>query len=249
MKWNRILYLDVKTTALDPKVANILEMAFVKEVNGGQVGDIQSLKVQPILHFEDKLYGEHTLDTFCETYNSKYHDGDVKCLKPFRFPGKSPLFMYAKESLTCNLPAPKVADPSSWVLDKTRMPAKKALMFLIEYLDDIVNPMDRWVLVGHNVKFHFEVLTWWAIRLLGQEGADKQLLNKLNKFVTLDTLSLVRWFQYAGKVTSETAKLGDAAASLGISTKGLHSAEGDVKLIQDIVWRLVKAPPDFGIPF
>lgn len=248
MKWNRILYFDVKTTALDYKVASVLEMAFVKEVSGGQVGEVQSLKIQPILHFEDKLYGEQTLDDFCSTYNKSYHDGDVKCLKTFGFKG-TPLFMYAKESLTCNLPAPKVADPSSWVLDKARMPAKKALMTLIDYLDDIVNPMDRWVLVGHNIKFHLDVLTWWATRLLGQKEADKQLLNKLNKFVTLDTLSLVRWFQYSGRVSSETAKLGDVASSLGISTVDLHSAEGDVKLIQDIVWRLMKAPSDFEIPF
>ena len=248
MKWNRILYLDVKTTALDPTIANILEMAFVKEVNGGQVGEVQSLKIQPILHFEDKLYGEQPIESFCSEYNAQYHDGDVKCIKTFGFQGK-PLFMYAKESLTCNLPAPKVADPSSWVLDKARMPAKKALMALIDYLDDIINPMDRWVLIGHNVKFHHDVLTWWATRLLGQKEADKQLLNKLNKFVTLDTLSLVRWFQYSGKVTSETAKLGDVASSLGICVQGGHNADDDVRRIQDIVWRLVKAPSDFEIPF
>jgi len=251
MKWNRLLYFDVETTSLDPEVASIREMAFVKEVDGMQVGDVVNLKVKPILHFEDQLYGGERLADFCGEFNSKYRDGDPKRLVPFAFSEGDPLFMYAKELLTFNLPAPQKADPGAWLLGKESMSAKKALMTLIEYLSEPsgIDGITKWVLVGHNIGFDLDVLTWWSRRILGTHEAEKQILSKINKWVTLDTLPLVRWFQWSGRIRSQTARLGDAADALGINTDGLHTAAGDIRMTQEIIMKLLKPEYDFEIPF
>jgi DNA polymerase III epsilon subunit-like protein len=114
-------------------------------------------------------------------------------------------------------------------------------MDLIEYLSDDKDVPGRWVLAGHNVKYDYDVLTYWAMRLLGEDEAPL-LLDKFNKYVFLDTLALTRWYQYAGKLTTEKANLGDVASELNIDTSQMHTAKADVFASRQVARQLLGLP-------
>jgi DNA polymerase III epsilon subunit-like protein len=225
--FNKILWLDTETSGLDPKISNILELAWKLEVNKS-TSDMRCIKVQPILHCEDKLYGSlGDVKSFCDSYNSKMHEKDPDQLVPFSFPGGSPLFIYAKSALTFNRTPPDIANPEDWLLGAGVTPAKQALLTLIEDLGDTKG---RWILAGHNVSFDYTMLYWWSRRLLGQESA--LLMDKLNKYVFLDTLDLTRWMQYSGRLSIKEAKLSEVASTLGMDVSKAHSADSDVDFAQ-----------------
>ena len=233
MNFNKILWADVETLSLDPKIASIRELAYVKEINGKQIGEIQSLKVQPILHLEDMLYGHQDINEFCAEYNRKVgHPADPECLMTFSFEGGDPLFFHSKAALTFNLPPPQIVKPADWLLGKGLVSAHKALMTLIDYLSDDT-AQGRWILAGHNVRYDYDVLTWWAKRLLGEIDA-KLLLDQINKYVFLDTLALSRWFQYSGRLKTDKANLGNVAQELGIDISAMHTASADVFASKEI---------------
>ena len=232
MNYSHVIWADIETTALDPKIASIRELAYVKEIDGKQIGEIQSIKVQPILHMEDMLYGHYDITEFCAAYNKKVgHPQDPDCIMPFAFPNGPPLFFHSKAALTFNLPAPQVVDPGSWLLDKDRVSAYQALMTFIDYLSDDNGKAGRWVLAGHNVSYDYNVLTYWSKRLLGDA---KMLLDKLNKYAFLDTLAMSRWHQYSGRLKTDRANLGAVAQELGIDTSAMHTAIADVYASKEI---------------
>lgn len=247
MKWNKLLHLNVETTALDPEVANVIEIAYTKEVGGATDSIIHSFKVQPVLHSEDQLYCHKTPETFCAEYNHKLHTADPKRLKLFSFPDNPPLFTYNQAAAAYNSDS---VDPSSWLLAKGSISAKRALNRLITYLENegLETPSERWVLIGHNVKWDLEVLTFWAKRVLGEEEAERLLLSKINRFAMLDTVHLAQWFQYAEKLTCPTSKLHDIAKALHLGTERLPKAANDIRLVQSIVWELLKNQ-GWTIPF
>lgn len=226
--FNKILWLDTETSGLDPKISNILELAWKTEVDKS-TSDMHYIKVQPILHCEDKLYGTSDIKSFCTSYNSKMHEKDPDQLVSFSFPEGSPLFVYAKSALTFNRTPPDVVDPADWLLCAGAKPAKQALLALI---NDLGDTKGRWILAGHNVSFDYTMLHWWSRRLLGQEYT--LLMDKLNKYVFLDTLDLTRWMQYSGRLSIEKGNLSKVAAALGMDVSQAHSADADVDFAQKV---------------
>jgi DNA polymerase III epsilon subunit-like protein len=233
--YNKVLWLDTETSGLDPKVTNILELAWMKEVNG-QLSSIQKLKVQPIFHYEDHLFGPQApngfqdINDFCIDYNKKIaskHDPDN--LRTFAFPNGSPLFAYASSALTFNVQPPDINNPMDWVIGGA-MPAQQALQIL---QDDLGESSGRWILAGHNISFDYEVLYWWSRRLLGQQDASS-FINKINKFVFLDTLDLVRWFQYSGRLPEGKGNLSNIASHLELKIDDAHTADVDVALSNQV---------------
>jgi hypothetical protein len=243
MRFAKYLWIDCETFSLDPTIASVRELAYVAEINGKQIGEIQSYKVQPVFHKEDLLYGHMGIDEFCKSYNKKFHPMDPDRLVTFGFKENAPLFVHSKAALTFNVPPPQVVNPADWVIGKDLVSAHKALMALIDYLIANDSVQGRWVLAGHNVKYDFDVLTYWAKRLLG-ENESKLLLDKINKYIFLDTLSLCRWMQYSGQLTTDKANLGNVAEELGIDTSNMHSALADVYACREIAYRLLKKEKD-----
>jgi DNA polymerase III epsilon subunit-like protein len=238
MNFSKVLWLDTETSGLDPKVSNILELAWMTEVDKNR-GEMRRFKVQPIFHSEDMVYGPlapngKDIQTFCKEYNSTFHEKDPDALRTFSFPDGDPLFIYAKGALTFNVPPPDILNPMDWVIGDV-VTAKQALYQLI---DDLGDSMGRWVMAGHNITFDYEMLHWWSKRLLGPEH--KLLMDKLNKYVFLDTLDLSRWFQYTGELKTKKADLSTVAAYLGIDVTKAHTADADVRFCQEIVKILLK---------
>lgn len=232
MKFDKILWLDTETFSLDPKVASIRELSYVAECDGKQLSDIQSFKVQPILHYEDMLFGHMGIKEFVADYNKKFHPQDPDRLVTFGF--QEPLFVYSKAALTFNLPPPKIINPQDWLIGTDLTSAKKALLALMEYIFKFdTQTTGRWVLAGHNIKYDFDVLTSWTQRLLGEDEA-KVLLNKFNRYVFLDTLALSRWMQYSKRLTAERANLESVAAELDIDVSNIHTASFDVFASKEI---------------
>ena len=232
MKFNKVLWIDTETFSLDPKVASIRELSYVAEIDGKQLSEIQAYKVQPILHYEDRLYGHMGIKEFVVDYNRRFHPQDPDRLVTFGF--QKPLFVYSKAALTFNLPPPQIINPQDWLIGDELISAKKAFTALIDYVfshDDKV--AGRWILAGHNVQYDYNVLTYWTQRLCGEEDA-KELLNKFNRYVFLDTLALSRWMQYSKRLTIEQANLGAVANELGIDTSKLHTAVFDVFASKEI---------------
>jgi DNA polymerase III epsilon subunit-like protein len=239
MKYAKVVFLDTETISLDPRIASIREISYVKEIDGEQVGEIQAYKVQPILHMEDKLYGDQDIHEFCRKYNAKVgHPADPDCLVPFGFQGGDPLFFHSKAALTFNLAPPKVLDPADWLLNKELLPPYQVAMKLLDYMNDDHGVQGRWVLAGHNIKYDFEVITWWLKRLLGEDES-RYIIDKFNKFVFLDTLQLARWFQYSGRLQTERANLSAVAEELGLDTSAMHTATADVIACRTIARRLL----------
>jgi len=228
-----VLWMDCETTSLDPRVASIRELAYVAEVNGKQLGEIQSLDVQPILHFEDLVYGDQDIHKFVENYNKKFHGKDQDRLAVFGFDESNPLFFYSKAVLTFNVEAPGILDPRDWILGATKYSAYKALKTLDEYLTTVTDVPGRWILAGHNVKYDLDVITNVAYRVLGKESAYK-FLDKINKYVMLDTLSLARWFQYSGRLKTTKANLTAVAKELGLDVDNMHNASADIFASKEI---------------
>lgn len=244
MYFNKILWLDTETTSLDPKVANIREMAYVKEVEGKQVGELKSFQVQPILHLEDKLYGHRDIREFCAEYNRQVgHPADPDCLTTFQFADGEPLFFHSKAALTFNLTPPDIVNPVTWLIGKEIISASKMLSILLEDLDQHSDVQGRWILAGHNVRFDFEVMVWWIRRLLGDDEA-KNVMNYFNRYVFLDTLALTRWFQYSGLLKTQKANLGAVAAELGIDVAEMHTAFADVFASRSIARFLLRKTND-----
>lgn len=239
MRYDKILWIDCETFGLDPKIASVRELSFVAEINGQQVGDIQSYKVQPVFHMEDLMYGHMDIDEFCKDYNKKFHAQDPDRLAVFGFKEDAPLFVYSKAALTFNLPPPQIINPAEWVIGEGLISAYKALMALVDYLTVNDKVAGRWVLAGHNIKYDYDVLTNWSQRLLGEKET-KLLLEKFNKYIFLDTLSLCRWMQYSGRLETTKANLGNVAAELGIDTKHMHSALADVYACKEIAHILLE---------
>ena len=244
MNYSKVLFIDSETTSLDPKIASVRELAYVKEINGKQIGDIQSFKVSPILHFEDQLYCNQSITDFCRDYNRKFHEQDPDRLAMFSFPDQDPLFFYSKAVLTFGLPAPEILNPADWLLGNDKTSPSEAVMDLIEYLSEDNTP-GRWILAGHNVSYDFNVLTYWTKRILGELNA-KMLLDKFNKFVFLDTLALSRWHQYSGRLKTDRANLGDVAGELGIDVSNMHSAAADVFASKEIARILLNDKEDIN---
>ena len=238
MRYDKVLYLDCETFALDPTIASVRELAYVGEINGKQVSDIQSHKVRPVFHLEDLLYGHMDIHEFCRDYNKKFHIDDPDRAVTFGFKEEMPLFVHSKAALTFNVPPPQVVNPADWVIGDDLVSAHTALMSLIEYLSTNSSVQGRWVLAGHNVQYDYNVLAHWSRRLLGEKDS-KMLLDKIDKYIFLDTLSLCRWMQYAGRIEAEKANLGIIAAELGIDTKNMHSAFADVYACREIAYRLL----------
>lgn len=231
MQLNKILWLDTETLSLDPTIASIREISYVAEIDGNQIGDIQVDKIQPIIHREDKLYGHIEINEFVKNYNKKFHPQDPDRLVVFGF--HKPLFIYSKAALTFNIQPPRILDPADWLIGKDLISAMQGLMNLIAYVDEHNSKAaGRWVLAGHNIKYDYNVLTYWTKRLLGEEA--KVLLEKLNRFVFLDTLELARWMQYSRKLTVEKANLGAIAHELGMDTSQVHTASFDVFACKEI---------------
>jgi oligoribonuclease (3'-5' exoribonuclease) len=42
----KVIWIDTETTSLDPKVASIRELAYVAEIDGHQIGEIQALIIK-----------------------------------------------------------------------------------------------------------------------------------------------------------------------------------------------------------
>jgi len=154
--FDKVLWLDTETTGLDPKVASILQIGWMAEVDRTP-GDIRLAKVQPILHQEDKLYGKFPILEFCTGYNSrmKMHEKDPDRLEAFSFPQGDPLFTHARSALGFNIKPPDIADPADWLLGDGVKPAGEVIGNLIAALDV---PGNRWVMAGHNVSFDYKVL-------------------------------------------------------------------------------------------
>jgi DNA polymerase III alpha subunit (gram-positive type) len=234
MNYDKVLYFDCETLCLDPKMGSVRELAYVKEIKGKQIGEIQAYKVQPILHMEDNLYGKYDINDFCASYNKKVgHAADPDCLLTFSFPGGDPLFFHSRAALTFNLPPPQVINPADWLIGNDIVLPYKAILTLIDYLSEDDGIKGRWVLAGHNVTYDYNVLTWWAKRLLG-EAESALLLDKFNKYAFLDTLALSRWFQYSGRLKTDRANLGDVAKELGVDTTDMHTARADVFASKEI---------------
>ena len=224
----QILWLDLETLALDPTVASISEMAYIPEAFGETYG-LNYFPVQPIMHCEDHVFGDRDLSVVVKQYNARLHDKSPEQLVAFKFPMGVPLFFYSRNALTFNVPVPEVKDPSEWLLRSGSMSARKVLEQLILDIESFtVDPKMRWVLAGHNVSFDHAVLSNWATRLLGEKEAKERLLNKINSYVFLDTLSLVRWNMYCGSLDIPNARLETVAKHLKIKTTD-HTAASDVE--------------------
>jgi hypothetical protein len=233
VRFDKVLWLDVESLSLDPKIASIRELSFVAEIEGKQVGEIQSYKVQPVLHMEDKLYGHLDIEDFCRLYNKKFNDKDPDRITTFGFDKSNPLFVHSYSALTFNVPPPDILNPSDWLIGSNIVPSVTVIMELITYLTEhSTKTKGRWVLAGHNIKYDIDVLINWAMRLLGKEHL--LLTEHINKFVYLDTLALSRWMQYSGRLKSDRATLGVVAAELGIETKDMHTARADVFAYKEI---------------
>jgi hypothetical protein len=63
--------------------------------------------------------------------------------------------------------------------------------------------------------FCLGVFVAWIKRVLGNES--QAYLDAFNRFYTLDTLSLVRWAQYQGRLETHGASLKSVASALGVS--------------------------------
>jgi len=239
MAIRKILYCDCETFALDPKVASVRELAFSIEIDGKPVGELQAMKVQPVLHAEDKLYGHIDITRFCADYNKRIgHPSDPDCLTTFGFPDHPLLFFHSRAALTFNLPPPQIINPTDWLIGKDIVTAQRALSTLIDALEKQSSVPGRWVLAGHNIKYDYEVLTWWSKRVLGEEEA-KLFLDKFNKYIFLDTLMLCRWMQYSGRLKTEKANLGAVAQELGIDASHMHSAKADVYACREVARTLL----------
>jgi DNA polymerase III epsilon subunit-like protein len=228
----KVIWIDTETTSLDPKVASIRELAYVAEIDGHQIGEIQALEVQPILHFEDLVYGDQDIHTFVADYNKKFHKKDLDQLAVYSIDESNPLFFYAKAVLTFNVDAPHILDPKDWLLGN-KLSTYKALMTLNEYITTITDIPGRWLIAGHNVKYDLDVITNCAYRILGKDGAYK-FLNNFNKYALLDTLSLARWFMYSGRLKTAKANLTAVAKELGIDVSNMHNASADVFAAKEI---------------
>jgi len=240
MRFDKVLWLDTETLSLDPKVASIRELSFVAEVGGHQVGEIQSYKVQPILHLEDQIYGHYCIDDFCNEYNKKFHAKDPDRLVTFGFEETTPLFFHSYSALTFNIPAPHVLNPSDWLIGRDILPAYEVLSLLRTYLKENSSTDTKWVLAGHNIKYDLDVLLNWATRILGKNES-KMFSDIIHNFVYLDTLSLSRWMQYSGRLQSTQANLGIVAQELGISTSNSHTASADVFMCKEVAKYLLES--------
>jgi hypothetical protein len=237
--------MDTETFGLDPAVAGVRQLAFVAEVNGELAGEVQSYMVQPVFHYEDKLYGSQDIQDFCGNYNRKFHAQDPDRLDTFGFKADSPLFFYARSARTFNLTPPQIRNPADWVTAPGLVSAKTAALGLAQYLEAHDSAAKgRWVLAGHNVTFDFNVITFWLKRALGPEAG--KVLDKLNSYVFLDTLLLARWFQYSGRLKTHKANLESVASELGACTEGMHEAEEDVAACRQVARRLLNMDKGLG---
>lgn len=234
----KILWCDSESTGLDTSVSNILDLAWMIEIDG----EIQSKKqyfVQPILHCEDKIHGHLPIEKFVGNYNRGRMEAAPEFLRTFKFNSDSPpLFAYSTGSLTFNLQPPDIHDPSEWLLNSKAKMAKEVLENLIEDMDQWDHIRKRWILAGHNVKYDYDLICSWAERLLGKEEAHQRLIRKINSFVFMDTMTLARWFQYKKSLPEGTAKLSDIAKMLGLDIENAHTALADIEMSKQIADRL-----------
>ena len=237
----QILWLDTETLSLDPTVASISEIAYIPEVLG-ELYDVNAFPVQPILHSEDKIYGGCPIEEVIQEYNKNLHAQAPEQLQSFSFPKGSPLFFYSRNALTFNVTPPDIRDPSEWLLRPESLSARMALEQLIADLDAFTtSPTARWMLAGHNVKFDYDVLCRWAVRILGEKEAKIHLFDKINSYTFLDTLSLVRWGMYDGTLPIKNARLETVAKYFNLDHKQ-HTAKADVLACREISRKLRGLP-------
>jgi len=234
----KVLWCDSESTGLDTKVSNILDLAWMIEIDG-EVQSKNQFFVQPIFHSEDKVYGNVSIEKFVGNYNKGRMVAAPEYLRSFSFGNDCPpLFAYSTGSLTFNLEPPAIHDPAEWILDTKFQMAQKVLETLIEDLDSWDHIKKRWILAGHNVKYDYDLICSWAERILGKEEAYQRLIRKINSFVFMDTMTLARWFQYKRSLPEGTAKLSDIAKMLDINVEGAHTALADVLMSREIANRL-----------
>ncbi len=248
-RFTKVLWLDVETLSLDPKVASVVELSYVAEVIDTSIAcekreasffqEHISRTVHPIFHLEDQLYGQHDIHDFIESYNTRLHDADPSRLTTFGFNDDMPLFIYAKSALTFNVTPPDIKKPANWLLADNAISAKQAVVNLMAYLSalDEIAPAGKWTLAGYNVSFDYEVLKFWVKRILTSAEANS-FLEKINSYVFLDTLQLARWHQYSGRLTCDQANLGSVAKELGFHNHNSHSAKDDISLCIKVTQKL-----------
>lgn len=240
----KILWIDSESTGLDTAVSNIIDLAWMIEIDG-EIQKKSQQFVQPILHVEDKVYGHFPIEVFAQNYNKGRLEAAPEYLRLFRFAlDAPPIFVYSTGSLTFNLEPPNIHDPADWLLNSKHKMAKEVLEKLIEDLDEWDHVRKRWILAGHNVQFDYNLICSWASRLLGKEEAHKRLIRKINSFVFMDTMHLVRWFQYKKSLPEGSAKLSDAAKMLGFDFQGAHTALADIEMSQKIAASLFEGLVD-----
>jgi DNA polymerase III epsilon subunit-like protein len=221
----KYLWLDTETTGLDVQLANILELAYIPEVNGVR-HNTRELFVQPIIHFTDMVHGHIDIRQFVDEYNQRRQLSPDNELAYFSLDGGEPLFTYTKSALSCGLPAGRAKNPAELVLDPKREFPDVVLQKFIDDLNSFPEK-GRWTLIGYNVKFDYDVLTNWIKRIVGKAAA-KEILNNFS-FLVLDVLSLTRWFSFAGKLKTENHKLTTIASTLQLAGFDAHTAKADIE--------------------
>lgn len=213
----RTLWLHLETTGLNTEYTNVLGLSYWPEVRAGE-GCSQGprhLSVQPLLHEEDLAWGHHSLDSVVNHFNRGLTPDSPERLAVCSVKDKA-LFAYERSALTYLLDPPARRDPLNWLLDKTRLSPRTVLAALAEDLLTISSDgqHQRWTLASYNGSFCLGVFVAWIKRVLGEES--QAYLNAFNRFYTLDTLSLVRWAQYQGRLESHGATLKAVASALGV---------------------------------
>ena len=223
---SRYLYLDFETTSVNPEVASVLELAYLPEVDGF-LHDSAECLVQPVIHNDDRLYGNTPILEFIRQYNEQT-SREADELDSFAFDSESaPLFMYTKSNLTYNMPPGTARDPSEWLTNPRREFPEVAIEKFLKHLKSLPG-WGRWTMVGYNVMYDYNVLTYWFRRVLGDDRAREEL--NIFSYNPLDVYGLVRWFGYGKKMKDvKNQKLTTIADALGIPEFKAHTALADIE--------------------
>jgi len=215
----RTVWLDLETTGLNTEYTNIVGLAYWPEIKPRLLcpKGPRYLRLQPILHMEDHIYGGELLESLIAHFNIDLSREDPEYLLACVLKeGTDPLFSYSRGSLTFQMPVPEYRNPADWLLDKTRISPAKGFSTMLEDLDSIEQEgtSSRWTVASYNSSFDVACLKSVARRSLGDTKA-RSFLNNFS-FFSLDILQLARWGIHSGSVPTQQASLKIVAAALKI---------------------------------
>ena len=241
MDFKKVLWLDVETTSLDTRVASILDLSYMIDIDR-EISPCQSQLIKPLLHKEDQLYRSTPIIEAVNKYNQAldYTQQDRLWLDLFRFaPDEEPLFHYALSILKFNERNGLPYDPEKWLTDKKRTFPKLALKKLVNDLKEAHKVQKHWVLAGYNVKFDREVLLNWSQRVCID---DYLVLKSLLDNLILDVLDLTRWakcFNHPKLKDAHNLKLTTVSECLGINLNEAHTAKADIMATRNVALTLL----------